>query len=629
MIVGIGVVGIAAAARGAVTIDVDAMYGEGAISPYLTGACLEDVNHEVYGGLYSQMIFGESFAEPGSSADDQTSGMWRMFSRGDARGRTELEKRDPFVGTQSQGIVMEGGSGEVGIENRGLNRMGMNFVEGREYRGHFWARAENTVAVGIGLASGNGDRVYASREVMVKGNEWRRYDFELTPEASDSTGRFEIFLSRPGSVELGYVFLEPGAWGTFKGLPVRGDIARGMIDEGITALRYGGSMVNTSEYRWMQMIGDRDRRPPYHGHWYEWSSNGWGIIDFLNFCEAAGFLPVVDLNIDETPGDVADFVEYVNGPTTSAWGARRAADGHPNPYRLTHIELGNEERVDETYWRKFAAIARRVWAINPEIVLTVGDFHYTKAIADPFHFDGADSGITSLAAHQKILGLAKEFGAEVWFDVHVWTGKNPDLGGVEPFVSYADAIDRLAVGAKHHVVIFELNADSHDLFRGLCNARMILDVERDGRMPFVSSANCLQMDGQNDNGWDQGLLFANQRQVWLQPPGYVWRMLSRAYKPSRLKYLVNGADGNFEAVATGDGKRVAVQIVNMGEGAVELKIRCAEIGNAKGESLSGAMDAVNTAVKPMDIAPRALDLIQKDSEVDCTIPARSFSIIRW
>ena len=97
--------------------------------------------------------------------------------------------------------------------------------------------------------------------------------------------------------------------------------------QGLTVLRYGGSMVNCPEYRWKQMIGPRDRRQPYKGTWYPHSTNGWGIIDFISFCEAAGFLGIPDLNMDETPQDMADFVEYINGPADSEWGRRRVADG--------------------------------------------------------------------------------------------------------------------------------------------------------------------------------------------------------------------------------------------------------------------------------------------------------------
>ncbi len=99
-----------------------------------------------------------------------------------------------------------------------------------------------------------------------------------------------------------------------------------MIDQGITVLRYGGSMVNDAEYRWKKMIGPlTDRRPPYRGHWYPYSSNGWGIVDFVDFCEAAGFRCIPAFNMGETAQDMADFVEYVNGPADSLMGPKALA----------------------------------------------------------------------------------------------------------------------------------------------------------------------------------------------------------------------------------------------------------------------------------------------------------------
>lgn len=80
-------------------------------------------------------------------------------------------------------------------------------------------------------------------------------------------------------------------------------------------------MINIPGYRFKKMIGDRDKRPPYHGHWYRWSTNGFGIEDFLQFCEKAGFTAAFAVNIEETPQDMADMIEYLNGPVTSEWGA--------------------------------------------------------------------------------------------------------------------------------------------------------------------------------------------------------------------------------------------------------------------------------------------------------------------
>src|ERR1700723_1164128 len=120
--------------------------------------------------------------------------------------------------------------------------------------------------------------------------------------------------------------------------------------------------------------------------------------DFLNFCEAAGFLGVPDFNINEPPQDMADFIEYAKGPTNSVWGAQRMADGHPQPYDLKYLELGNEEKVDAGYFQKFQALAKAIWAEDTNITLVVGDFTYSQTITNPFSFGGADSGITSLAA---------------------------------------------------------------------------------------------------------------------------------------------------------------------------------------------------------------------------------------
>ena len=116
-----------------------------------------------------------------------------------------------------------------------------------------------------------------------------------------------------------------------------------MVDQKLTFLRYGGTMINAGEYRFKKMIGDPDQRPPYRGHWYRYSTNGFGIEDFLKFCEAAGFTAAFAVNIEETPEDMADMVEYLNGAVTTKWGKIRAQNGHPAPYNVKYIGIGNEE----------------------------------------------------------------------------------------------------------------------------------------------------------------------------------------------------------------------------------------------------------------------------------------------
>jgi hypothetical protein len=294
--------------------------------------------------------------------------------------------------------------------------------------------------------------------------------------------------------------------------------------------------------------------------------------------------------------------------------------------------------VDEKYAARFEALAEAIWAKAPDMILVVGDFVYGKRIQDPFDFDGAASRITSLAGHQRMLRFAKQHNGEVWFDVHVGTdhpvSSNSELNGM---FSLADALARLADGARHKVVVFEFNAGNHAQKRALANALAINAIERDGRIPIVTSANCLQPDGQNDNGWDQGLLFLNPSQVWLQPPGYVTQMFSRNYQPQLVKCEMTGAEGKLDVNATrsDDGKTLVLQVVNPSDKAMTARIRLAGFvprqPQAQVTELSGPPDAVNTADKTETIAakPSGWEHGIKEGTASRTFPPYSITVIRF
>jgi hypothetical protein len=561
----------------------------------------------------------------------EISGMWRPVRRGTAQGRFALVADRPFAGTQSQQITFTDGEGEWGVENQGLNRWGMNLALVQPYQGYVWVRAEQPTNVVVALESRDGTRCYAQASLKVTSNEWQRRTFRLRPNTADTAGRFTVKLTRPGSVVLGHAYLQSGEW---KGLPVRRDVAEGLINQGITVLRYGGSMVNNPEYRWKKMIGPRDRRPPYKGFWYRYSTNGWGILDFMYFCETAGFEYVPAFCFDETPEDMADFIEYAKGPRDSRWGRQRIYDIHAQPYRLPYIELGNEERVDEKYAARFAEHARAIWARDRDVILVVGDFQYDHPITDPMKITGAASGIRDLKGHARILELARQHNREVWFDVHIDTNGPGPSPSLKALPTYIDALGKIANGAKHKVVVFEYNAGNHAMRRALGNALATNMIERDGRIPIVTSANGLQPDKQNDNGWDQGLLFLNPAQVWLQPPGYVTQMFSRNYQPMVVKCTVQG---KLDATAkhSEDGATLVLQVVNVGDAAITATFDIAGFTPGKAAAqvtqLEGPLDGVNTAATPNAIVPRQSEWKHglMNGRTSYTFPARSFTIIRW
>jgi hypothetical protein len=543
---------------------------------------------------------------------EAVSRMWRAIRKGDAQAGYELREKNPFVGTQSQHVAFVAGDGEVGISNAGLNAWGLYLQQGKPYEGEVFVRAEQPCDFWVGVESADGSQVLDEQRFRADSRNWTKIEFTLAPTRTVRDGRFTLKLRDLGAVTFGYVFLQPGAWGRYKDLPVRRDVAEMLKRQGITALRYGGSMVNNNEYRWQKMIGRRARRPPYDGHWYDYSTNGWGILDFMSFCEAAGFEYIPAFNMDETPQSLADFVAYATAGADTEWGRKRVRDGHPRPYRLKYLQLGNEERVDLDYAKRFEARANAIWQVDPQIQLVVGDFVYDDIIRDANRVTGAASGITTLDGQRRILEFAKAAGHEVWFDLHVWTegpGRHPSLAGA---LSFIDALEKMETGAAFKVVFFEFNANNHQQRRAIGNALAIHAVERDGRVPIALSANCLQPDGQNDNGWDQGLVFLSPSHVWLQPPGIVTQMLSQEFRPRLVECTVaDDAQLDCNAKLSDDGKSLLCSVVNASHEAVRATIRIDGYVPARAiaaiTQLSAPLQATNTASAPQAVTPQRRD----------------------
>ncbi|MFD4555365.1 RICIN domain-containing protein [Streptomyces sp. NPDC058469] len=595
------------------SIGVNAINNQAVNSTQMTGVGMEDVNHEIYGGLYSQMVFGESFAEPQSDAG--ISGMWRKVISGGASGSFALDTSNPFKGSQSQQVTFSGGSGSVGVDNMGLNRWGSNWEAGQSYDGYAYMRSTGSVTVQVAAESSAGT-VYGSQSLTVQGTGWTKYSFSFTPDTTDHAGRFTIKLTGPGTVNIGYVYLQPGTWGRFAGLPVRLDIANAMRSQRNTVLRYGGSSADPgvfgpgmwTNYQWKNMVGPRESRPDYTGWWYEHESNGWGIPDFLNFAEALGINAVPTFNSYETPQDMADFVDYLKGSTSTTWGARRAADGHPAPYAFRQIEFGNEEKVDSTYATRFNNAANAIWAKDPSIIVTVADVEYTNVIADPDHVTGAGSGLGSLSAYQTILSNAVAHNAQIAIDLHIGDDAPERVHqSIDALRSFDHWLHEYNPGANYHINVFELNSGQHNMERALANAKAISLLQQYGdRVTVVASANALQPDGQNDNGWDQGLVFFDTHRSWLQPPGYVTAMFSE----SNLGTVVHAETNNpsLAVSAQFNGSKLVLNVTNESSTAQSPTIALTGFAptsrTAQITSLSGARTDQNNAGNVNQVTPQ-------------------------
>jgi len=630
------------------------------ITRHLTGSCMEDVNHEVYGGIYSQMIFGESFEEEPMTidarldaqfaglsgtvsclaereylTDDSPVRSWQPFRRGSAGAEFHVSSQ-ARRGRHSQRVRFIAGDGDAGIENRGLNRWGMNFVAGKNYEVTVVAKAEpkdkKEVEVFAALESADGSKIYDEKSFTLHANgEWQIIQIELTPDTAATNGRFALKLRAPGCVYFDYAALHPGEWGRFKGLRVRKDIADALVNQGLTVMRYGGWMINTRHleergvcpvYRWKNMIGQRHDRPPYHGTFYQYNSNGFGIIDFIAFCNAAGFLAVPVLNSREEPQDVADFIEYVNGDASTKWGAQRAADGFPEPMNVRFIEIGNEEWSAD-YIEEFGRLSDVIAKTGPDITsimaMWLGKYWFDRNKTDKLPLE-------------RLVHYSN--GKKVLLDIHVGGDNLADADGAESiFAECREFIDSIDPDNEILFCVLEENGGRHDLQRALGHAHIVNTAERWGGQVLIDCpANCLQPFKQNDNHWDQGQVFFTPDKAWGMPPYYAQQMIARNYLPLCVQAKCDSSALDITATKSEDGKTVVLKAVNLEASPVEAAISFGNNFRAAGvklEVLKGELTAVNTPDEPERIVPERAALEPRAGEFMRTFPGHSFTVLKF
>jgi len=552
------------------------------------------------------------------------SGQWKPI---DTEGSVVTFTHDsdrPFNGKYSQQVRYESGKGHGGVVNGGLNNWGIAVKKGQVFQGRIHLRASDLQGpVTVALQSADGRTTYASKAFSGVESDWTKYPLTFKSNATDANARFAVWLDRPGTLWLDQAVLTGSGASRFHGLPVRADIAGLLASGGIRFLRYGGTMVNAPEYRWKNMIGDPDRRPPYTGHWYPHSTNGFGIFDFLNFCEAAHIGSAFAINAEETDQDAADLADYLTAPATTFWGRKRAADGHPAPYDVRYIEIGNEEVIwgDNPadyahYASRFAAIAKAIHGRNPRIKLVCAAWWRPESASMKTVFDGVKSQ------------------AAAW-DLHVWSDDARSGVDVDRQIAQMQSLFHTwDPGSALKAVIFEENGNLHNMQRALGHATSLNAAMRHGDFVLADCpANCLQPLNQNENGWDQGQIFFTPGQAWGMPPYYSQQMNS-AVLPLRVESRTDSPGNDLDVTATRseDGKELVIQIANCGSSSHTAAIELPGFAPqfiVKAQTLSGPPDGVNTAGAPRHIASAssAAETLTAGSFAK-TFPAYSYTVLR-
>ena len=533
---------------------------------------------------------------------DQIRGMWRGFSIGKAQPKYSIVEKNVLHGKQAQQLENLSTEGCVGIDNIGLNRWGICVREGQRFQGHISLRG-SAKHVYVALQSKDGGREYARTELKNIRNKWTKYPFELLSNAFDPCARFALYIEGKGSIVADAAELMHTGSDQYKGQPLRADIADMFTQQGLTFLRYGGSMVNSPEYRYGNMRGKRDERPPYHGFWYPYSTNGFGIQEFVDFATAQGYALSFAVNIEDNPEDLAQMIRDLKG-------------------RVKYVEIGNEEvlfhgdQSDEYdhYVERFLLLTEAMLKVDPTLQFICSAW---------WRPDSPNVERTFRALNGKC----------AYWDYHPWVDDYRSALNVEKELrKMKQKFHEWDPNTTMKCAIFEENGNSHAVRRMLCHVIAQNAVRRMGDFVLTTCpANALEPYKQNDNGWNQGQIFFTPSQTWGMPPYYAQQISSQNHEPLLVRSELNEENPELDITATRNekGNEIALHIVNMSDEEQPLRFRL------DGKTLPDQMSLItlagdendrNSPAEPHRIIPVEKKMSSKEV---IWLQAKSYTTIRF
>ena len=394
------------------------------VSPTLYGLMTEEINHSYDGGLYGELIRNRIFKDNKTKPEG-----WSLVkdNAADTASIQLIPANEDHIPYDERGQAINGAlstclrltvekvSGRVGIANEGF--WGIPVRPSTTYKASFYikgtARTEpflwpwepkpttpplpdienNTPGpITVSIGSNDGKTVYASGIInLEKSNLWKKYELTLTTAADvqpTKDARFVISTDRKGLYYFNLVSLFPPTCNN-RSNGNRQDLMQMLVDMKPKFLRFpGGNFLEgpliTDAFPWKETLGPIENRPGHKGSWGYRPSDGMGLLEFLEWTEDMGAEPVLAVyagyslnrdHIDAGPllkpyvDDALDEIEYVTGDTTTYWGGKRAADGHPAPFKLRYVEIGNEDWFDRSnsYNGRFTQFRNAINAKYPQL----------------------------------------------------------------------------------------------------------------------------------------------------------------------------------------------------------------------------------------------------------------------
>lgn len=511
-----------------------------AISPVLYGLFFEDINFAADGGLYAELVQNRSFEYYPVEGGNPLSGRyhplyaWEKVERNGARCRMDVERSIPLNRNNLNYLVLhvdEPGAG-AGVRNLGYD--GIRLDKGQTYDVSFYARHtgnRDAVPVTVSLESENGQSMGSVKFDRLT-NDWRQYEGVIEARETTDQARLVLTTTGRGTLYLDMISLFPQNTFNNRKNGLRADLVQSLADLKPKFLRFPGGCIAhghslQNAYLWKDSVGDVAERRPNWNRWGYHQTYGLGYYEYFLLCEDIGAAPLPVLPVGVSCGfnvpfqsvpmdelqpwidDVLDLIEFANGKVDSRWGKLRAEMGHPEPFNLEYVCLGNEEHDTPECRERFPYFVNAIRAAYPDI----------KIIGT----SGLGEGIPLYPLMKKLDVYSSD---EHYYNSPEWYLRN---------VNRFDDFDRK--GPK--IFVGEYASRGNKLFNALAEAAYLTGIERNGDMvdmacyaPLLAHANHTQWTAAN-------LIRFDQRTVMPTPNYHVQKLFSTyqgtAYLKNELK----------------------------------------------------------------------------------------------
>ena len=609
---------------GTTVLDVDMGSTGITVSPLLYGAIMEDINYGAEGGIYSNLVRNSGF----NDSTDYLRSWSAVTAAGVAASLTSDTTTGPTTALDQSGMLTitsgVSSTSRVGISNSGY--FGVGLEASITYTAEFYAKATAgfTGPLTLTLESTDGT-IYATATIDSLSTTWTKYEVELTTASDTPTSSDNLFVISTNSASangetlwFGATYLFPPGYGDGDN-HFRSDLMQYLVDLAPAFFRIPGGnylegVTYEDRFNWMETIGALEDRPGhYNSAWGYWSTDGLGLDEYLQLAELMGAEPLVGvfagytLNGQSSDGqtmaedlvDALNQLHYILDPVTTTWGALRAANGHPEPYELNYVEIGNEDWAsDGSYATRYPMFYDAIKAEFPDL----------KIIA-------ATNGNTGNRPYDVY--------DDHFYNTAEWFASNSDYYDNHPRDEYEVLVGEYAARE---------GSPTSTLAAALGEAAFLMGCERNSDVVTMTAYAPLWV---NENEWQWGtdLIAYDNTDSYVSPSYYVQQMLSHNRGTYIVSNTLSGA-GSLQTLVTRTDNTYYVTVVNTSGQSLDTTINLD--GTLTVEAMADVTtltastnNVVNSLANPTNVAPVSSVFSDLGTSFQYVFPGYSLTILEF